>query len=148
MRVWALGLSCETPAASGPPGLHTTARELQTCTFQAPALQKTHQNSTRRHPGREERKLWWERKKKREILAPHPSGPPPFGPPTLRTPHFFWVWVPTLGAPPFSTLPAHTIGPPTPPFCLVKDCCGIRRTLQHAPAQQTKNKSEKRNLNN
>ena len=28
-----LGLSCETPAASGP-GLHTTSRELQTCTFE------------------------------------------------------------------------------------------------------------------
>ena len=31
-----LGLSCEAPAALGPPGLHTTARELQTCTFQGP----------------------------------------------------------------------------------------------------------------
>ena len=30
-------------AASGPPGLHTTARELQTCTFQGPSLQNTTQ---------------------------------------------------------------------------------------------------------
>ena len=36
MHVWALGLSCATPAA------------LQMCTFQGPGLQKHHQNSTRR----------------------------------------------------------------------------------------------------
>ena len=32
MHVWAFGLWCETPAVSGKPGLHTTTRELQTCT--------------------------------------------------------------------------------------------------------------------
>ena len=52
MHVWALGLWCETPAASGPPGLHTTTRELQTCTFERPAL-PNHQKSTRRPPERE-----------------------------------------------------------------------------------------------
>ena len=41
MPVWALGLWCETPAASGPSGFHTTTRELQTCTLEAPALQNT-----------------------------------------------------------------------------------------------------------
>ena len=69
-----LGLSCEILAAPKPPhdwavmgcllfhlvrsgikitivllpGLHTTARELQTCTFEGPSLQKHHQNSTRK----------------------------------------------------------------------------------------------------
>ena len=33
MCTFGVGLWCETPAASGPPGFHTTARELQTCTF-------------------------------------------------------------------------------------------------------------------
>ena len=41
VHVWALGLSCEAPAASGPPGLHMTTREHQTCTFEGPGLQKT-----------------------------------------------------------------------------------------------------------
>ena len=40
-------------AAPKPPGFHTTARELQTCTFKCPGLQKHHQNSTRRPPERE-----------------------------------------------------------------------------------------------
>ena len=48
------GLSCETPAL-GPPWLHTTARELQTCTFEGPGLQKHHQNSTK--PPREEERM-------------------------------------------------------------------------------------------
>ena len=42
-------------AAPKPPGLHTTARELQTCTFERPGASKHHQNSTRRHPEREEK---------------------------------------------------------------------------------------------
>ena len=33
---FSLGLLCETPAALGPPGFHTTAQELQTCTFERP----------------------------------------------------------------------------------------------------------------
>ena len=53
--------------------------ELQSCTFEAPALQKHHQNSTRR-PSREEgKKMWLESEKKREILGPLPFGAPPFG---------------------------------------------------------------------
>ena len=48
MHIWALGLSCETPAASGPPGFHTTAQETQ-----------------------KRAKLWRERGKKREIWGPH-----------------------------------------------------------------------------
>ena len=55
-----------------------TTRELQTCTFQGPGIQKHHQNSTRRHQRDRKRTKWeQERGKKREIL-----GPPPFVAPT------------------------------------------------------------------
>ena len=80
-------------------GSHTTARELQTCTFQGPCASKTPPKFHERTPKREkkERKLWRREGKKREILglppfgallfgappfgvwAPHPSGPPSFG---------------------------------------------------------------------
>ena len=40
----------------GPPGFHTTARDLQTCTFEGPGLQKHHQNSTRRTRREREKK--------------------------------------------------------------------------------------------
>ena len=43
------------PACRRPPGFHTTTRELQTCTFKGPGLQKHHQNSTRR-PQRERKR--------------------------------------------------------------------------------------------
>ena len=63
----------------GPPGLHTTTRELQTCTYQFPSLQKHHQNSTRRLP-RERRKneisCGREKKKSAKFWAPPPFGPP------------------------------------------------------------------------
>ena len=50
-----------------------------------PALQKHHQNSTRRPPEREKERKWrWRREEKREIL-----GPPPFGAPTPSGPHPF-----------------------------------------------------------
>ena len=80
------------------PGFHTTARELQTCTFEGPGLQKHHQNSTRRPPERDKERKWErERDKKAKFRAPtlraltfsrsgpHPSTPP-LGPPTLRGP--------------------------------------------------------------
>ena len=57
-----LGLS----SAPKPPGLHTTARELQTCTFEGPGLQKHHQNSTRRHPEREEKNEFWRREREKK----------------------------------------------------------------------------------
>ena len=93
MHVWALGLTCETPAALGPSGLHTTARELQTCTFQGPGASNTTKNSTRRHPERDTKKenCGGEGKKSakfwashlspptlRALSGPHPSGPQPF----------------------------------------------------------------------
>ena len=102
MHIWPLGLSCETPAA--PPdraarGSHTTARELQTCTFQGTCASKHHQNSTRRPSerhknsetvagkGRKSAKFWAphpsgpQTHRGSTLLGPHPSGPPPFGAP-------------------------------------------------------------------
>ena len=81
MHVWALWLSCETPAASGPPGLHTTARELQTCTFEGPGASNTTKIPRERPKEREKRmkNCGGRGKKKREILGPHPSGPHPSG---------------------------------------------------------------------
>ena len=103
MHVWALGLSCETPAGVGgfgAPGFHMTIREVQTCTFQAPALQtppKFHEKT----PRDTKRAKWWrEREKKREIL-----GPPPFGAPALRGPH-------PSGLPPFGAPTFSRFGPP------------------------------------
>ena len=84
MHVWALGLSCETPAA--PPdraaGAHTTARELQTCTFERPGASNTTKIPRKRPKEREKRKktVAGEGKKKREILGPHRSGPHSLGP--------------------------------------------------------------------
>ena len=43
------------PGLVGPPGFHTTAREPKRAHFRALALQKHHQNSTRRPPEREEK---------------------------------------------------------------------------------------------
>ena len=91
---------------------HTTARELQTCTFQGPALQKPHQNSTERPPREGEKRMKivaGEGKKARKFgpptlrgptgappLGAPPSGPPPFGA------HLFQVWAPTFRGPPGS----------------------------------------------
>ena len=78
-------------AASGPPGLHTTARELQTCTYQGPGASNTTKIPRKDPQEREERKkiVAEEGKKSAKFWAPtfrrpHPSGPPPFGAPTLR----------------------------------------------------------------
>ena len=81
MHVWALGLSCEAPAALRPPGLHTTTRELQTWPqrFQTPP--KFHEKTLKRE--KKERKLWREKGKKARnvgpptLRGPHPSGPHP-----------------------------------------------------------------------
>ena len=93
--------------------------------FSAPALQKPHQNSTKRPPKREkkERKLWREREKSAKFWAPHPSDPhpsgPPFGAPTLRGPTP--KQAPTLRGPTpkqAPTLRGPTSGPTSgaPPF--------------------------------
>ena len=77
VHVWALGLWCEAPAALGPPGLHTTTRKFQTCTFQAPALQtppKFHEKTLRER--RKNEISGGREKKKAQNL----------GPPTQRRP--------------------------------------------------------------
>ena len=59
-------------AALGPPGLHTTTRDLQTCTFQGPGLQtppKFHERTPRKL-GREMEKKW----DPPPLQAPHFSG--------------------------------------------------------------------------
>ena len=62
-------------AALGPPGLHTTARELETCTFQGQGASKHHQNSTRRHQKSEEKmKIVAGEGKSAKLWASHPSG--------------------------------------------------------------------------
>ena len=52
-----LGLSCASPAArsGGAAGVSHDNQRAQTCTFEGPGLQKHQQNSTRRHPEREEK---------------------------------------------------------------------------------------------
>ena len=130
MHVWALGLSCETPAA--PPDRAAGARTRQPenskrAHLSAPALQtppKFHEKDQKR--GKNNKNCGGRGKKARNFgpppfgphplglhpsgpslflgLAPHPWGAPPFGTPpfgalgapprgpTLRGPHFFWVW--------------------------------------------------------
>ena len=109
---WALGLSCEPPTVFGPPGFHTTARELETCTFEA--LQtppKFHEKPPRERE--KELKMWRERKKTRNF------GPPTLRGSTLRTPpvasplHFLGFG-PTLRGPPFG---AHPSGQQTHEQC-------------------------------
>ena len=63
-------------------GLHTTARELQTCTFQGPGLLKTPPKFNKRTPKRGKKENCGGRgKKKSEILDSPPFGAPPFGAP-------------------------------------------------------------------
>ena len=80
-QMFTFGISGCRPAALGPPGFQTTARELQTCTFQGRAIQtppKFNERTPKR--GRKERKLWQERKKGQNFGPPtHPSGPHPSG---------------------------------------------------------------------
>ena len=72
----ALGLLCETPAASGPARPKNSKRAHLT----PPVLQtppKVHEKIPREK--QEERNGGGKRKKKREILGPPPFGAPPFG---------------------------------------------------------------------
>ena len=77
----ALRLSCERPHQTGR-GSHTTARELQTCTFQGPGASNTTKfNVKTPREGRKRTNFAVEEgKKKGEILGPHPSGPHPSNP--------------------------------------------------------------------
>ena len=88
------------PTRPGRRGSHTTARELQTCTFHGPGASNT-TKIPRKDPKREkeERKLWREKgEKSAKFWAPHPSGLHPSGS-TLRGPPF--------GAPLFLGLGLH-----------------------------------------
>ena len=78
----------------GPPGFHTTTRELQTCTCQGPALQtppKFHEKT----PRERQKERNWGREKEKKARN--------FGPPTLRGP--------TLRAPTFSGFGPHPSAP-------------------------------------
>ena len=128
MHVGAHWLSCETPAASGPPGLHMTTRELQTRTFERPGASNT-TKIPREDPQRGKKRMKFpvgEGKKRAKFWAPHPSrstfsgfGPPPLRAPTPSGPHPF-------GAPP---LRAPTPSGPQklgiPPRKLAK--CGLAK---------------------
>ena len=106
-------------------GSHTTARELQTCTFQGPGASNT-TKIPRKDPQENERRkktVAGEGKKKREILGPPPFGAPPFGP-TLRGP----------GAPLFLGLGFHPSG--LPPFG-GPTLCGPK--IQHSKIGRSRN---------
>ena len=79
MHVWALGLSCEAPAALGPLVLHT---KLKTRTFERPGASNTTKVPREDPPEREERMKvpTGERKKSAIFWAPPPFGAPHFGP--------------------------------------------------------------------
>ena len=73
MPVWALGLSCEAPAAPKP------LREPKRAHFKVPALQTPPKFNEKTPRERQKERKWWrEREEKREILG-HPSGFSPFG---------------------------------------------------------------------
>ena len=92
------GCRVRAPAAwsGGAAGVSHDSPRAQTCTFEGPGLQKHHQNSTGRHPEREEKNEFCggRGKKSAKLWAPHTSGPHPSGPhfgaPPFET-HFFWL---------------------------------------------------------
>ena len=95
VHVWALWLSCETPAA--PPDRAGGARTRQPenskrAYLSAPALH--HQNSTRRPPEREEKNEFCGEGKKARNFGPPPTLRGPTLPaPTLRAPTGFGPWL-------------------------------------------------------
>ena len=64
-------------AALGPPGLHTTARELQTCTFEGRGFQSHHQfhETTPKRGRKNENSGGSGKKKNAKFWASHPAGP-------------------------------------------------------------------------
>ena len=99
----------EGRAALGPPGLHTTTRELQTCTFQGPCVSNTTKIPRKDPKEREERKKENCGGKREKKNAPTLRGPTllgsTYGPtfccptsrgPNIRAPTFFKVWATTL----------------------------------------------------
>ena len=113
VHIWALGLSCETPAA--PPDRAAGARTRQPenskrAHFRAPALQ-TPPKFNERTPRERKKKenCGGGGKKKREILGPPPFWAPPRGPPFGAPP----FGAPPFGAPLFLGLGPPPFGPPT-----------------------------------
>ena len=109
-----------------PPEFHTTAREIQTSTFEAPGASKHHQNSMRRPPEREEKE-----KKARNFSPPHPSCPHSFSGIGPHTVSVFWAPFAPLAPPiPFAlappTLPHPSKMPksvrPWPKPCQTRSC--------------------------
>ena len=89
----------------GPPGLHTTTRELQTCTFERTGASNTTKIPRKRpkERGKQNKTVAGEGKKARNF-GPPPFGPPPFGPhnfgaPQLRGPTTSGFGPPPLGGP-------------------------------------------------
>ena len=96
----------ETPAASGPPGLHMTARELQTRTFEGSGASNTTKiprEDTQRDKKSENGA--GEEKKARNFRLP-PFGAPPFNPPPT-----FSGFGPSPFKPPLSPCLAPPSGP-------------------------------------
>ena len=123
MHIWALGLSCEPPAALGPPGFHSTTEELQTCTFQAPAFKNTTKIPLEGHPERHKKsEMVVGERKNREILGTPPFRASPFGAP------FFWVFkTPPFGASPFGAF-----------FCaFFAPCCSVFFIKEKTEGQKT-----------
>ena len=89
VHVWAFWLSCETPAAFGPPGLHMTTRELQTRTLELPGDSNT-TKIPREDPQREEKRTNYEagEGKNAKFWAPTLRASHPLGP------YFFCFWAP------------------------------------------------------
>ena len=125
MRVWALGLSCETPAA--PPDRAAGARTRQPKNSKRAHLRvlafrnttKIQREDTQREKkrtnfvageGKKREKLWAPTLRGSTLRAPHPSGP--FGAPPVDSPPF--------GAPPFGAPPCLAW---LKPFLARKLCC-------------------------
>ena len=127
MHVWALGLSCETPAAPPDRAAGARTRQPENSTrahFRAPALQtppKFHEKTPERHKknetvvgkGRKSAKFWAPTLRGPTLRGPTLRGPTLRGPtlrgPTLRGPTLRGPTLrgPTLRGP---TLRGHTLG--------------------------------------
>ena len=100
------------PGGFGAAGASHDSPRTPNVNISGPWRFKHHQNSTRRPQERRKKENCGGRGKKRDILAPHPSGPHPLGP----TPPFFWVRPPSPLRAPLNVL---SLSPtPFPPLLL------------------------------
>ena len=89
LQIWALGLSCETPAALGAAGASHDSTRTPNVHISMQRRFKHHQNSTKGNPREGKKENCGRRGKKARNFGPHhPSGPhfsrfkpPPFGAP-------------------------------------------------------------------